>query len=202
MQEWISKLKDPNDQTTPDYLIILLTILKWVIAAIAAGLIIYFLWRSLRRYQQGKNEEGFEEENESMWSRSMLKTEIKNLLNWLFGWMNRRKPQVQINSYIETPAVQDLSTENQLYNVRELYRAVLWQGREMGLPRRTEETPYEYLHRLESKSVEGNQQIGQLTDAYVQERYGLADTEPEKLKWLNHLWQTLRKKISGQANGV
>ena len=197
MQEWINNLKDPNNVTTPDYLIILMTILKWAAAALAAGLIIYFLWRSLRRYQQGKSEEGFDEENESLWSWLMLKAEIKTVLNWLFGWLRRRKQLVQIDSYIETPAVQSLETEDHLFTIRELYRAVLWRGRETGIPRRKGETPYEYLSRLESKSGEAAQEIRHLTEAYVQARYGLEDTEPEKLRWLNRLWQALRSKING-----
>jgi hypothetical protein len=198
MEDLQKKLEKPLESNVPDYLIIVLTILKWAVAAVIVALIIYRTWRSIKRFRKDQSEEGLEEENESLWSWSTFKADCRAIWDWLTLWMRRKITLVRVNRYTNMPAVRVDPTEESLFSVRDLYRALLWQGMELGIPRQPDETPYEYSHRLEIKTRDYSQGIAQITEAYIGERYGLMYTDTDQLKRLNKIWLFIRTGMSVQ----
>jgi hypothetical protein len=119
-------------------------------------------------------------------------------LAWLFRWLKRKKMGQGEDSAPPEAALINLRDEQKIFSPRELYRALLWQGKEAGVSRRQSETPYEYSKKLGDQLGKGTDDIATLTQAYVSSRYGEVDPEPEKLSLLNRLWRTLKEKFTNK----
>jgi hypothetical protein len=169
--------------------------LKWGAVAIVVGLVVFFLARTLVRYWDSKTEKDIDEEHENLWSWGLFSGDLRIFLSWLFHWA-RRKKSASSQFYTPPAAAAAGSTTDRLFNIRELYRALLWEGRQAGTPRQKSETPIEYCTRLEAQMSEAREEIDGLTEAYIYERYGEVNTEPEKLTPLNRLWRSLKSKLS------
>lgn len=189
-----SKYKQ-NQQPTGTHLSpVLLMSLKWTLLAVVIGLAIFFIGRYLMRYWQSKMEEDVDEENESLWSWVNFRADLRNFFQWLFSWLYRKKTLVeeagteQITDDIGSGPDRELS-------VREIYRSLLRQGWLIHLPRDTSETPYEYSGKLKNRRENIAEELDTITDSYVAERYGNAETNPEKVSLLNQLWRMLRSKM-------
>jgi hypothetical protein len=87
-----------------------------------------------------------------------------------------------------------------LYTIREIYQALLWEGRQNGTPRRSTETPYEYKLRLQEHRETMSEELNSLTEAYIVERYGQINPPPEKVSWLNGIWRSLREKFRNKES--
>ncbi len=173
----------------------LLLALKWGSLAIVIGLVVFFLARALVKYWKGKNEEDIEEVHETIWSWSLIKTDIRAFLSWLFRWAIRRNKKS--SGAIIPPAAVMIGEEDngRIFNIRELYQAFLWQGRQVGIPRRDSETPYEFRQKLEFHPEIPQEEVDALTEAYVTDKYGLRNPAPDKVILLNRIWRTLRSKL-------
>ena len=173
--------------------------LKWGSILIVSGLVIFFLSRMLSRYWKAKSEEGVEEVNETLGTWNLLKMDLRGFLSWLFRWLHRRKPiQTDEESQIRPSALEPEG--DQLFTIREIYRALLWEGRQTGTPRRTNETPYEYNQRLQQHREAMSDELNSLTEAYVAERYGQINPAPEKVRWINGIWRSLRNKFRNKES--
>jgi hypothetical protein len=178
---------------------VLVTVLKWLVILAAAGLIIYFLSRLLARNWKGKTEEGVEEVHETLGSWSLFKADMRHILAWLFGWLRRRKPPaVNPPAVYKSPAIEP--EVDAQYTIREIYQALLWEARQSGLPRRPDETPYEYYQRFIRQRSLLQSELSDLTEAYVIERYSEINPEAEQVRRLNILWRNLRDKLRESDN--
>jgi hypothetical protein len=173
---------------------ILLT-LKWGFLAIVIGLVIFFLAKALIRYWEGRPEKDVEEIHETLWSFGALKVDLRSILSWLFHWFHRKKSEDEYSSPPRAVLINDRD-DNKKFNIREIYQALLWEGREAGAQRRQSETPSEYRKKLEEKLGKGKEEIEALTQAYVSDRYGEVAPEAEKLNFLNREWRNLKAKLS------
>jgi hypothetical protein len=173
---------------------ILVNTLKWSAVALVIILAVFLIWRFLSNYWRDKAEEGVEEENESLWSWSVFKGDLLNFLVWLFPWLRRRKKAQQESSASYVPEYPEIVEDREL-SIREMYRGVLRRGRLLGLPRNKSETAYEYTRRLQKKREAAAEELDQLTEAYVVERYGDKPAGPEKTTFFNRLWKTLSSKL-------
>jgi hypothetical protein len=94
------------------------------------------------RYWEGKPEKEVEEEHETLWSWGLLKKDLGLLLSWLFGWVKRlRIRSIQKTKEFSIPEAIQSEKSNKTFSIRELYQALLWQGRQTGVPRKKYETP-------------------------------------------------------------
>jgi hypothetical protein len=76
--------------------------------------------------------------------------------------------------------------------VRRLYLALVQRAAEAGYPRQRAQTPYEYSSELTSY-VPGNEEaLSQLTEAFVEARYGRRDFDSGEVGRLHRLWRSLR----------
>ncbi len=183
-----SDLENPEAQTITGIPPEVVLALKWGFLALLAVLVIFFLARALFRYQQGKPEADLDEISESLWSLGAFRNDLGTLFSWLLRWLRRRK--LLAGAIIPKKFIKGGESGN-LLTVREVYRALLRQGREAGLPRRPAETPYEYREKFERDQGKPLPQVEVITEAYVQERYGDIVTGHEDLHRLNTLWRDL-----------
>jgi hypothetical protein len=172
----------------------LILALKWGALAIVIALVIYFLAKILIRYWEGKTEKEIEEVHETLWSWGVFKNDLKALFAWFFRWMKKRQLKRAEESMIPTPEVAINEDSTKIFSAREIYQAVLWQGRQLGNARRKHETPLEYQRVLNSRIEGATEEIDILTEAYIAERYGETPSKPEKLTLINRLWRSLRNK--------
>jgi hypothetical protein len=185
--------QDPTGLNIPVWVILAL---KWGAVAILVGLVIFFLARTLMRYWEAKTEKDVDEEHENLWSWGLFTGDLRIFLAWLFRWAWRKKTVSAHSSGPPPAALIDGDKTDRLFNIRELYRALLWQGCQAGTPRNKSETPSEYRSRLEDRMAEARDEIEGLTEAYIYERYGEEVTGPDKLTYLNRLWRSMKAKLA------
>jgi hypothetical protein len=172
-------------------------ILKWGALLLFIVLGIFFLSRLLKRVSRIKTEDDIEELHETFWSWQLFSADLRSLLVWLFKWTKRSSPGSVQNAPPLPVVTGDKETEK-LFSVRELYQALLWQGRQLGVPRRRSETPQEYSSIIKARLTAAQTEIDSLTEAYTFARYGEVEPGTAQLKRLNLLWRNLRKKLNDQ----
>lgn len=191
--EWAQMLEGQTETQIPAAL---LMALKWGSIVLITGLIIFFLVRALSRYWQSKSGEDVEEVHETLWTWKLFIRDLKSVLAWLFRWARRKKKargeDVPADAF--DPGV--AGDPDRQYSIREIYRALLRQGRQAGSPRRATETPYEYGRRLQTFHRDAGEELEVLTEAYIIERYGHVNPTPEKVSRVNRVWRVLREKMT------
>lgn len=174
-----------------------LAVLQWVLLAAVVAVVVYFLWRALYRYWKGSQEKGYEEINESLWGN--FGADMRSFLRGLADRF-RRKPGARA----VPPLAATMTDADQFVSVRELYRGLLWVGAESGRPKATAETPFEYRNTLK-RAIEREpalrEGLADLTDAYVEERYGHVMVDRERGMALVRLWLRLRSALRGTQEG-
>jgi hypothetical protein len=170
-------------------------ILKWGILLLIIVLGIIFLSRLLNRTSRTKSADTVAELHETFSSWTLFRADLRSLLAWLFRWTKKIKPH-SIQNVPPPPAITGEKETDRLFSVRELYQALLWQGRRLGVPRRRSETPQEYSLIIKTHLTAVQAEIDSLTEAYTFERYGEVTPSAEQLKQLNLLLRNLRKKLS------
>lgn len=78
-----------------------------------------------------------------------------------------------------------------LETVRDLYKNLLLFGDDHGLPRPSEDTPYEYLDPLAARYPHRRQDFQQLTEAYVAAHYGETTFSAAQISDLKGAWQRI-----------
>lgn len=77
--------------------------------------------------------------------------------------------------------------------VRQLYREMLSWGASKGVPRSSNETPYEYYYALSAALPLASDELRFITDRYVSTRYGLILPGENELTELRATWQRIRR---------
>lgn len=173
--------------------------LKWGFLLLIVATVLFFLIRALVRFWEGKSEKEVEEIHETLWSYNAFKTDLRAILAWLFKWLRRNKPQ-EVPDLPPAAVFSGGRDQNRRFTVKELYQALLWEGRAAGISRRQSETPDEYRKKLADQLGKAQAEIDALTEAYVFKRYGEVEAEPEKVALLNRLWRVLKGKLSSNGN--
>jgi hypothetical protein len=171
----------------------ILLVLKWGLLILLAAFLIFLLTRALARFWQGKDSENLDEEHESFFSWGLLRGDLAGFWSWLFSRLKRKS---QRKTILPGPAMAGEFDEHsdKEYDIRELFRAMLKRGSQIGLPKKPSQTAYEYEKQLESLYPESEQELKPFTQAYIEERYG-EGVGPDKVTLLNKLWRVLRNKL-------
>lgn len=77
-------------------------------------------------------------------------------------------------------------------SVRELYRSLLRWADQRGAPRTLSDTPLEYLRQLCQRFPEGEKDLAEITNAYIQARYGLVQRDGLDPKLARLAWQRIK----------
>jgi hypothetical protein len=187
--------KQAEGQPTAHVPVILLFVLKWGLLLLLVAFLIFLLSRALVRFWQGKDLENLEEEHETFFSWTLLRADLGGFFGWLFRWI-RWKNRADAGARSISSGKASMGDAGRELNVRELYRAVLSEGNQIGSPRKSFETAYEYEKRLETLIPDIRPELKTITESYIIERYGDGNEPPEKVSLLNRLWRNLRLKLA------
>ena len=172
---------------------IVILAIKWTLFAIAAVVVIFFLVRAISRYRSSRVKADIEQIDESLWSWELFTSDLRLFFSLL--WQRLRRKRKQVIRGIPVPgwfAADDVETT---LGIREIYQHLLWQASYFGIARRRHETPYEYTSRLVQAVPDGSEQLGQLTDIYINVRYGDREAEDRQVTYANSLWRVLRRLL-------
>ncbi|MFC2014564.1 DUF4129 domain-containing protein [Chloroflexota bacterium] len=172
-------------------------VLKWLLFTIVTVGAFFLLYKAVSRLRSSRAEEDIdvEEISESLWSWQGFSTDLRLLFSMLFRRWKRKK----IRSPRVNPALSRYITDEvyDLLDMRELYRHLLWETSTFRIKRQRQETPYEYARRLSNVVPDSSEQLREITDLYIDSRYGDTRVEQAKMERANSLWRILRKLIRG-----
>jgi hypothetical protein len=75
------------------------------------------------------------------------------------------------------------------------YLAMVRRGGEQGIPRALSQTPLEYAARLEKAIPEEEEDIGSITDTFIEARYSRKEVDTEKANVVKELWGRIRRAL-------
>lgn len=167
--------------------------LKWSFFALVAIAVVFLLARAIFRLRSFRAEAEVEEIHESLWSWGGFKTDLRLFLSMILRrWQRKRKEPVPVSAIPSWYLGED---DQGMLSIREIYRRLLWEASYFGIARRRHETPYEYAGRLGQGVPEGSEPVGELTNLYVNVRYGELEAGDRQVDYANSLWQVLRRLL-------
>jgi hypothetical protein len=171
LMELIRQLASGQGEPSP-----LLPYLRFVMAAVVAGLIIWFLARAVFRPPDDDGEEEVDEVRDSVWSWAAFRDALRLRLRAL----GRRRRVVAPPAPATPPRA---ALDRGQWGPREIYAALLRLGAQLGRRRALPETPLEFERSLASLETlaPGRPAIRVVTDLYVQDRYGAEAPSPERI---------------------
>jgi len=170
-------------------------IIKWVAFAIIVIVAIFLLKKAISRLRFPREEIQVEEISESLWSWPGF---LEDLFQFFYSLFARWKPRFgKLLKARVTPVSHMTEDIQNIKDVREMYRHLLWDASIHGMPHRSYETPYEYSGRLVQAIPEGTNQMDELTDLYVNVRYGEMSIEDRKAEQANGLLRFIHQLLGG-----
>jgi hypothetical protein len=73
-------------------------------------------------------------------------------------------------------------------------------GQDTGVPRREEQTPYEYARSLSAELKEAREDVDTLTDSFVEARYSDHDIASNAAHRVGSVWQRIRRIFQERRN--
>ena len=171
-------LQNPQDQTPVDLERfvppVILDSAKWLALV---GVVILALWLLTvwARQRRQVSLEGVPELRESVWSAEAFADDARGLLDRLLGRFRRHRPSIATDS------------------VRHIYASLQVLAAERGSPRPPDDTPYEYLPRLQTLLPDAAADLALLTDAYVDAHYHEIVPTEAQLRQAQTAWQRIRR---------
>jgi len=166
--------------------------IKWFVIVLIAAAVVFILAKAISRFRTRGAREEIEEIHESLWSWRGLRDDLRLLLSTM-GQRFKRKPSVSPQYHF------DENPSGRL-DIREIFRHLQWEAGRSGMSRRRHETASEYTSRLQRMVPDSGEPLNQITDLYVNVRYGEINVPEEQVDSANSLWQTLRgllRKLRG-----
>jgi hypothetical protein len=80
-------------------------------------------------------------------------------------------------------------------NIRRIYAALVARAADAGVPRRVDETPYEFLPRMQSHWQTESDDLHDITEAYVAVHYAERDAPSEQLSRVREAWKRVEKTL-------
>jgi hypothetical protein len=171
----------------PQELLLTVAILEAALPLLLILLGGFLIWRLLRRRRITLRRRGIDL-YESIWSWQLFWQQLNALLAAF--WRRLFKKRVQ-----QPPAPSEkLEGALTVRSIRTMYRELLRWTAERGYPRKKHETPYEFMHRLNTQMPQIEPELGSVTDAYMEVRYGEAIPGETEVARLQEQWTTLQKK--------
>ncbi|MFC1952858.1 DUF4129 domain-containing protein [Chloroflexota bacterium] len=184
----------PETVVTQPLVLNIVLVLKWILFILVTAAIVYLLIKSISRFRsiRAEGEGEVEELSESLWSWQGFTADLRLFLSMLFRkWRRKIMSTVQVKP---TP-VWDTINNNNMRDIRQIYRQLLWEASVSMIKRQRQETPYEYAGRLSNIIPDASEQLQEITDLYVVSRYGYAKVKDEEIEHAKSLWRFLRKLI-------
>jgi len=171
-----------------------------LIAVFAMLWYITFIWRKGMRVARLERSDDVAEERVSLWSWHGLAGAVMAALRRLYAHVIGRRAAVGHGP----PARVRSASDEQIApsSVRAVYRRMLERTARLGLPRRCDETPQEYLGRLRRLPIPAERDAALLTATYTHVRYG---TEPETVdqrEQAARAWTRLERALNNRRKGI
>ncbi len=167
--------------------------IKWGFFALVMIAVIYLVARAISRYRASRARTEIEEIHESLWSWDGFKADLHLFFSLIWQRFRRQKKGLVPVSPVPRWYTDD-DVEGRL-NVRQIYRRLLWEASRSGIARRRYETPYEYARRLGQDMPAVSEPVSELTDLYIDVRYGELEAGDKQLDYANRLWQALKRRL-------
>jgi len=183
----ITRLSAEEPPTPPPFLGFLFKALF----LIGLGVCIYTLLSWLSHRSRRHQVETGDETRESLWSTVNFWQNLRHFLARLLARLHRRRPAPAIPS----PAAAHTVAGRLALTIRQIYALLLRLTAQLGLRRATDQTPYEYLHQLRARWPRQAVDLGHITTAYVQVRYGQIPPTDGEVKTVQAGWERLRHEL-------
>jgi hypothetical protein len=172
---------------------VIILALKWAFFAIVVIAVIYLLAKTVSRFRASRARMDVEEVNESLWSWGGFMADVRLLLSAIWQRLWRRKREtIPVSTAPRSYSKED---ETDTLDIRTIYRYMLRRASLFGMGRRNFETPYEYRGRLGQMVPDSNEPLAELTDLYVNVRYGETEPQRRQVNRANSLWQALKRLL-------
>ncbi len=167
--------------------------IKWFIFALIAIAIIILLTKAIFRYQASRAKPEVDEIHESLWSWGGFKSDLGLFFGMIWQRFKRKKKQSSLRSLV--PDWYKREGAGGMLSIREIYQHLLWEASRYGIARRSHETPYEYARRLEQVVPDSSKPLGELTNLYIDIRYGDLEAGDKLVSDANSLWKVLQELL-------
>ncbi len=170
-------------------------VIKWTLFAVVIAAMVFFIIRSIQRHRPARTKEDVEETNESLWSWSGFLTDLRLFFSFLWQCF-RGKIKKVLPGAVSALSRRHTADITGRFCIREVYQHLLLQASKFGVTRRRQETPFEYSKRFGQSLPEGSAYLTELTDLYVNVRYGEIKPEEKQEDKANSLWQAIKRLLS------
>jgi len=167
--------------------------IKWTFFVLIASVLIFLLYRSVKRYRSARKADDVAEEDESLWSWSGFKADLKLFLSNIFKRF--RSKQNGIQPHVVKPAT-TYSFDPKHLSIREIFRRLIAGAAYISVSRQRYETPNEFSYRLGRALPNGKGVVEELTSMYVHERYGDVTPDGKDVELANGLWAKMESIFS------
>lgn len=176
-----------ESQTRPLIFGVLQAVITLVIPASIIALVLLFTWR---QFQRGKEDPGLQEARESLFSAGAVTRNLKAMLQDGMGWLG------ELAGLVGRLGLR--SRFLAAISIRRIYANLVRLATEMGYPRSTAQTPYEYLIVLHQALPESETEVELITEAYVNAHYGQVPDTREELQRIRDSWERVRAQATRQ----
>ncbi len=167
--------------------------MKWAFFALVAIGVVFLLARAIFRNWSLRTKDEIEEIHESLWSWEGFKADLCLFFSMLRQRFARKRKKPAPGSAVPI-WYREENTQGRL-DIREIYRHLLWEASCSKMARHRHETPLEYAGRLGQAVPEGSEQLSELTNLYVDVRYGDLKAEDKQVDYANSLWRILQSLL-------
>ncbi len=162
--------------------------IKWALIIIITGLLIFLLTKAVQRVIANREAKHIDQIDESVWTWELFISDLRIFFNMLFK--RKKHPeiiQVTIEEYLE-------ESEGNL-NIRQIYQRLLRETSRTNVKRHLYETPYEYSLRFSKAIPECSEYIRDLTNVYINARYGELEVKSRQTDFINRIWKALKNLL-------
>lgn len=166
--------------------------MKWSFFALVAIVVLFLLARAIFRFRALQAEAEIEEIHESLWSWSGFKADLRLFFSMIWQRFERKRKEPVQESPVPSWYTEDVQG---MLGIRQIYRHLLWKASCARIARQRHETPYEYARRLGQAIPDSSKPLSELTNLYIDVRYGDLEAEYKQVRYANSLWKVLQRLL-------
>ncbi len=170
--------------------------IKWGFIAILAAAVVFFLVKAITRHPSFRPSGDIEETRESLWSWGLFKADLR--LFFMMFWQKFKRQKRPPVLHDTTPPWYNDEDIPYIFDIREIYRHLLWEAAAAGTTRHSYETAYEHAQRLMRLTPDSTQPLTEISQLYSEVRYGDRQPPGKQIERANRLWQALRSILRRQ----
>ena len=195
--DWLRQLQQNWDNSTPDRMSPALQALFMAVAALLIVLVVaWMLSRGVRRTgrERVKNND---EERESLGSWALLVAQLRAFVQRLLARLFPGKQAPEAQAEDDLALLRGRPELTGTLSVRQIYARLQWLAASAGYPRAPQQTPAEYLGVLAGAMPAISGDLGVITSAYMEARYGPLPATAPSVEAATTAWQRAEATLKG-----